>query len=1360
MEGVPANPFKGLRPYSQEDRDKLYGRDRDLILMKDRVFSARTTLLFAGSGVGKTSFLNAKIIPELKKQYAVVWHNHWTGADEHDDDREISEEPVRFWRPRAILRELVRKFRAFHDREATTLPVKREQLERIEDPLEIEVRKTISLNLRRSPSGAKQRLSQVLSGFRKSAKDENVAAKDAPNRCILILDQFEEVFQYHAYEDYFTSFIKDLCEIINNDDYQVRVVFSMREEFLGELSVFDNRIPDLFNNYYRLRSPDKDEAEDIIRRTCRLSGVDPDEKNLPRLVEDLSKIAKGSGSFAERATGPGQTTIHVIKRNFVQLPYLQIACERLWSQQYQADESKRGSRSADSNQTLKDVPSFSPFLIDYKSGNGDGSNREPGGDAQRALTAFCEEKLSPPFLSRNEQDIVARAFSFLVTKQGAKMAYELRSLADHMEERTLPLKTALEKLSQDEAKLLRESRGPDRSYWFELYHDMYATIVDDWKVRYLKRRRRRNLRRAAIGSMIVPGLILLIIVLFHWIVYPFRYENQLIDFQNQIGDANLEQRLAYKDAVSAFTNLEKTPGYSRIANSLWAHILERRAQWYEATNDPARALMSLLKAASMESNAAERTRLLKATEVMLGSANGSLLATYCDDCVSASLSPDGKTVLTMNLDGQVRLWKANPIEPLGPPFCAYCTQSRPAARKAMFSADGKQVLTVSGVASCDDSDTRSDDPTRTETGLRVQLWDTATQAPLPKPFCLEEVNTTEEGNTAEVSRETGPTLGRDSAARFQDVPPTIDIRAFAKVGDKFWIGGIRGKEIHVWDNEGSERTIGSGRNPSSIGIAFTPDGLYLFGIFSGESIKLWRLTESQITPYPFKNVLALALGSPHQVLTAEAGNVVRIVDPESGRVLVSVNPTVYAPTDARIQTIGFNSTGEQFVTRSRDDDGDIVQAWRTSTGEPLFNRLRLSGEATRTGLSPEGKTLVAVEDADLPVIEKWDLPSGRLIGAFKRQFGTLNFSPDRDSMLVLFDKTARLFGLDANLAGSRLLQGRKIEPQEITPDGKVLLAVNDSAQLRFWDVETGKQFTEPIDSDAAIQMARISDDGKYAATASTDMSIQVWQAGKPLPLATFSDGGNPEALAFSRDAKLLASAVAKNVRIWNIATRSQLTLNGHTATVNDVTMTNRQALTGSDDMTARIWDLSNGQPVQKLVNRDQVKAVAFSADGRLALTGCNDGTLQLWETQSGKRIGGELKVKGPINKITFSSDGSMCAALTPSWIYLARVDEHGVTFAGGALIADPWEPIFAFLPDGSKIRFAYQFGANVIQAQDLDLHSDLKEFKGDPQELLELWGKKLGMRAGELGRIEERWADETLQDESEQSRQSRKSARY
>src|SRR5580698_10679156 len=73
------NPFRGLESYKYDD--PLYGRDADLLLVRDRVYSARTTLLFAATGVGKTSFLKAKLLPGLKQQFRCCYLNEWTNPD-------------------------------------------------------------------------------------------------------------------------------------------------------------------------------------------------------------------------------------------------------------------------------------------------------------------------------------------------------------------------------------------------------------------------------------------------------------------------------------------------------------------------------------------------------------------------------------------------------------------------------------------------------------------------------------------------------------------------------------------------------------------------------------------------------------------------------------------------------------------------------------------------------------------------------------------------------------------------------------------------------------------------------------------------------------------------------------------------------------------------------------------------------------------------------------------------------------------------------------------------------------------------------------------------------------------------------
>lgn len=59
-------PYKGLRPYEEEDRDNFFGRDEDCRILIDKILANRLTLLFAASGVGKSSLLQAAVLPHLK----------------------------------------------------------------------------------------------------------------------------------------------------------------------------------------------------------------------------------------------------------------------------------------------------------------------------------------------------------------------------------------------------------------------------------------------------------------------------------------------------------------------------------------------------------------------------------------------------------------------------------------------------------------------------------------------------------------------------------------------------------------------------------------------------------------------------------------------------------------------------------------------------------------------------------------------------------------------------------------------------------------------------------------------------------------------------------------------------------------------------------------------------------------------------------------------------------------------------------------------------------------------------------------------------------------------------------------------
>ncbi|MFG1926608.1 tetratricopeptide repeat protein [Cryptosporangium sp. NPDC048952] len=63
MPPEPANPYVGLRPYRRAERSQFFGRASEIEQIRDLWLSHRLVVVYGASGVGKTSLLNAGVLP-------------------------------------------------------------------------------------------------------------------------------------------------------------------------------------------------------------------------------------------------------------------------------------------------------------------------------------------------------------------------------------------------------------------------------------------------------------------------------------------------------------------------------------------------------------------------------------------------------------------------------------------------------------------------------------------------------------------------------------------------------------------------------------------------------------------------------------------------------------------------------------------------------------------------------------------------------------------------------------------------------------------------------------------------------------------------------------------------------------------------------------------------------------------------------------------------------------------------------------------------------------------------------------------------------------------------------------------------
>lgn len=913
----------------------------------------------------------------------------------------------------------------------------------------------------------------------------------------LILDQFEELFAYDHGALRRGSFLTELADALTQRDVRASILLSLRDDALSKLDVLKARVPALFANYLRLDHLDREAGRRaIVGPVDRWNELFADGNTVrvePALVDTvLDQVTKPEGG--------------------IETPYLQLVLERLW-------EREREQRSSVLRAATLDELGGARTIV--------------GDHLTRAL-----ESLSP-----QEQATAASLFLHMVTPSGTKIAQSVPDLARYASVGRDRVETVADKLITD--RVFRSVAEPAGEPRLEIFHDVLAPAVTDWRTRFeaqqgeLRARREAEAGHRRAMRLAVAALVALVVVA-AVAVFALAQRSQARDHARTARANELVARALLVQPSDPGAALELALDASRLEpgsategvlrSSLMASRLRRLAAFHSPVTAVSWLAAGQIAVALRDGRVAiwdvARDRTVASTRfrapvvgldkipnraafVVVAGGRAFMLRPGrhpigLGPAVAAHVSADGSLIAVAGADGVV-------LRSAGDGRVVRRVDA-PGARDAVFAPDGRTIAVVRRLG---------------DSHVRAFTYDVGTGRQLASsPRIGVTTVVFSPGSTLLAAGSADgtvalwpPRTGRPVRVLADDGKAIRDL-AFDPAGKLLATASSDGG-VRVWRvADGSRFFLFLGHALAVTSVAFSPDGTYLASTSDDGTARIW--ITGNIGAGRAAAVLAGSRGpvttaafaeGGHSLVTGADDGTARLWEPRVEQQLVpvawyrrSVDAVRVTPRGVVALTGGRLRIGQRRIDGRLGDvvalSNDLVAA---ADGKRLVVRALSHGDVRASFGLPATPTAVALAVGDRALaaaaagrVRVWSLPDGRRIGDFPATARIVRIAVSSDGDTVA---TADAVGVIQlwSVQGRRLhtlrLHRASVTDLRFDAPGRRLVTASagsrDNAAL--WDVGSGRLVARLAGHFGTVTAASFSPDGRWVLTAGP-VSAAIWSA--------------------------------------------------------------------------------------------------------------------------------------------------------------------------------------------------------------------------------------------------------------------------